>query len=147
MIASEAEKEAFLNANLNENDNDNLNDNADPPHRGLDPRPNPNPLSLLAEVRERLTALLSSADIPDWYSGPLGVDMMVVKADAPCAGAPVFKLHPLVEVNLRATMGWVALQLSRRRKSENPGYFQIVHRDGHYGYIIIKSSHNLQDSR
>ena len=38
------------------------------------------------------------------YIGPLGVDMMIV--------APHFTLHPCVEINLRRTMGHVALALS-----------------------------------
>lgn len=42
------------------------------------------------------------------YTGPLGVDMMVV-ADA---GRECYLLHPCVEINLRRTMGHVALAIS-----------------------------------
>lgn len=37
------------------------------------------------------------------YAGPLGIDMMVVRQD------DTLLLHPCVEMNLRATMGHVAL--------------------------------------
>ena len=74
----------------------------------------------LSEVREHLLQLLSTSGIPTWYSGPLGIDMMVAKAtnvkwsmvngqwsmvNGQCS------LHPLIEINLRMTMGWVALNL------------------------------------
>lgn len=42
------------------------------------------------------------------YAGPLGVDMMIVRA------AGQYLLHPCVEVNLRRTMGHVALDILRR---------------------------------
>lgn len=45
------------------------------------------------------------------YEGPLGVDMMVVKNTAP-TGQP-YLLNPCVEINLRCTMGHVALALSK----------------------------------
>ena len=61
-------------------------------------------IDLLRELRPRLTLILNEAGIPSWYTGPLGVDMMVL---------PERRLHPLVEVNLRATMGWVALHLGK----------------------------------
>jgi hypothetical protein len=43
------------------------------------------------------------------YSGPLGVDMMIVARE----GSDGFSLHPCVEINLRRTMGHVALSLGR----------------------------------
>lgn len=42
------------------------------------------------------------------YEGPLGVDMMVVLQDN------VYKIHPCVEVNLRRTMGHVAIAVFNR---------------------------------
>ena len=41
------------------------------------------------------------------YEGPLGVDMMLVKTDQ------CIMLHPCIEVNLRRTMGYVALDVAR----------------------------------
>ena len=44
------------------------------------------------------------------YTGPFGVDMMAV-ADMPSGR---LKLHPCVEINLRRTMGHVALSLAEK---------------------------------
>lgn len=61
-------------------------------------------LTILDEVKQKIQELLSTS-ISDVYNGYLGVDMMIVsKGDALC-------LHPCVEMNLRKTMGWVALHL------------------------------------
>ena len=74
----------------------------------------------LSEVREHLLQLLSTSGIPTWYSGPLGIDMMVAKAtnvkckmvNGQCSMVNgQCSLHPLIEINLRMTMGWVALNL------------------------------------
>lgn len=60
---------------------------------------------LLCEVRHRLCRYAEQA-LADVYDGPFGVDMMVVAGhNGPCL------LHPCVEVNLRRTMGHVALCL------------------------------------
>lgn len=50
---------------------------------------------------------LLNRHMPPAYRGPLGIDMMVVST------AQGHRIHPCVEVNLRRTMGWVALQLRR----------------------------------
>lgn len=42
------------------------------------------------------------------YTGPFGIDMMVVEGNA----GKGFLLHPCVEINLRRTMGHVALSLT-----------------------------------
>lgn len=60
---------------------------------------------LIDNVQQRLSLLLGQL-CRGVYSGPLGVDMMVVTA----GGRQM--LHPCVEVNLRRTMGHVALALS-----------------------------------
>lgn len=65
------------------------------------------PAALLEMTKERLMSELALA-LNGKYKGPLGVDMMVVHDGAP-GGC---KLHPCVEVNLRRTMGHVALALS-----------------------------------
>ena len=68
----------------------------------------------LADVRDslgrHLTALLAGR-----YEGPLGVDLMIVRGPA---GESL--LHPCVEVNLRRTMGHVALALRRRLTPDMP---------------------------
>ena len=58
---------------------------------------------LIDEVGTSCTTLLSGR-----YTGPFGVDMMVVR-HADGAG---HSIHPCVELNLRRTMGHVALHLT-----------------------------------
>lgn len=65
--------------------------------------------TLLTSVRQHLEKILSQR-IGRLYEGPLGVDMMIV-ADA---DNDKLKLHPCVELNLRRTMGHVALSLTPR---------------------------------
>ena len=62
-------------------------------------------MDLLDAVREKITTSDCLAD----YRGPFGIDMMVVRGQE---GEPAAKLHPCVEINLRRTMGHVALQLT-----------------------------------
>lgn len=62
---------------------------------------------LLHRVREALIGSLSGI-CKGRYAGPLGVDMMIVAR----ADGDGFLLHPCVEINLRRTMGHVALSLS-----------------------------------
>jgi hypothetical protein len=58
----------------------------------------------LRRIIDRLCALLGPA-LRDVYAGPLGIDMMVV------SDGDALRLHPCVEMNLRATMGHVALHV------------------------------------
>lgn len=63
-------------------------------------------------------------EVAPFYSGPVGIDMMVM-ADG--------SIHPCVEINLRRTMGWVALQIER--STTLPALFTI--RAGqHYEAIV-----------
>lgn len=57
-------------------------------------------------LKEICSAVLSQR-IAARYEGPLGVDMMLVKT------AQGIMLHPCIEVNLRRTMGYVALDVAR----------------------------------
>lgn len=59
-------------------------------------------------ARDTLTRHLSKL-YANAYKGPFGVDMMAVKAD----GSDHYLLHPCVEINLRRTMGHVALCASK----------------------------------
>lgn len=58
----------------------------------------------LVRLIDRLCALLGQA-LCDVYAGPLGIDMMVVSLE------DKLLVHPCVEMNLRATMGHVALRV------------------------------------
>lgn len=63
------------------------------------------PLTLLQNVRQLICSHLGLL-LKGKYQGPFGVDMMAVAADEG------YLLHPCVEINLRRTMGHVALLLS-----------------------------------
>ena len=92
------------------------------------------PLELLAEVRLQLIDLLNESLrnglLPSWYTGPLGIDMMIVEEG----------LHPLIELNLRMTMGWVALKLARNLKPGEKRLFRIVQERGRYRYEVTPYS-------
>lgn len=64
------------------------------------------PANLLSIVRENICTLTRPL-FEGRYCGPFGVDMMVVATDD-----GQLALHPCVEINLRRTMGHVALTLS-----------------------------------
>ena len=61
-------------------------------------------LDLLDYVNEKIKRELPTL-FQGRYTGPFGIDMMIVKGEK-------FRLHPCVEINLRRTMGHVALSLS-----------------------------------
>lgn len=63
------------------------------------------PIELLNSVKESICHHLSNV-YNGHYCGPFGVDMMVT------ASPSAFLLHPCVEINLRRTMGHVALALA-----------------------------------
>src|SRR5574344_257168 len=62
---------------------------------------------LLSSVKSGIISILDGV-FKDIYEGPFGIDMMVVASDEGCD----FLLHPCVEMNLRRTMGHVALSVS-----------------------------------
>ena len=66
------------------------------------------PLEVVRPLVHALEALL--AETFAGYKGALGVDMMVVEEKGHR------KIHPCVEVNLRCTMGWVALAVAQRTR-------------------------------
>lgn len=70
---------------------------------------------VLEQVKKVLETRLGQM-CQDVYEGPLGVDMMVVR------GEKGMLVHPCVEVNVRRTMGHVALCVARRVK----GRFSIM---------------------
>lgn len=67
------------------------------------------PASLLKFIQEKICSILGPL-YRDRYTGPFGVDMMVVSGD----DHQHFTLNPCVEINLRRTMGHVALALSKQ---------------------------------
>lgn len=61
---------------------------------------------LLQTIKEKIQLILSE-ELYGHYVGPFGIDMMIVESVG-CSG---YYLHPCVEINLRRTMGHVALAL------------------------------------
>lgn len=78
-------------------------------------------LNILDEIIIRLQDCLK----PDCYRGPLGVDMMIVEHQGE------YLLHPCVEVNVRRTMGHVALALGRHLENQQ-GVMRIKYDGAHY---------------
>ena len=64
-------------------------------------------VGLLNSIRQKIISL-SGAMFNGKYKGPFGVDMMIVAREDQNG----FLLHPCVEINLRRTMGHVALSLT-----------------------------------
>lgn len=69
------------------------------------------PEDLLESVRVKIV-MLTGALFNQKYKGPFGVDMMIVGRD----DRKGFLLHPCVEINLRRTMGHVALSLTSQTR-------------------------------
>ena len=70
------------------------------------------PVCLLDRIKEKICTFLDLGD----YRGPFGIDMMVVKeshihSSITIRPSPLL-LHPCVEINLRRTMGHVALSMT-----------------------------------
>lgn len=80
----------------------------------------------LGQITATLIKCLS-ARLRNIYEGPLGVDMMVV---ASAGGTTPCLVHPCVEINLRRTMGHVALAL--QPTPLEPQQLMRIDYDGHY---------------
>lgn len=87
-------------------------------------------LELLDNVSEKV-CLLTSEILKGKYVGPFGVDMMVIRGEGGCL------LHPCVEINLRRTMGHVALSLSPT-DDEIIRVMQIDYSDNSYHIKIVR---------
>lgn len=83
------------------------------------------PVSLLGKIKCAICEYISVFLRPI-YSGPFGIDMMVVEDKGK------YFLHPCVELNLRMTMGHVALSLANRT-SDTPRMMAIGY-NGHYSF-------------
>ena len=89
-------------------------------------------IELLDTIQERICQILGGV-FKGRYQGPFGVDMMIVSCEsAPHDGdvASGFLLHPCVEINLRRTMGHVALALTPQASSNQ--VMTVEYTDNHY---------------
>ena len=64
-------------------------------------------VDLLRVIRQKICTMMGVL-LKDRYAGAFGIDMMVVRRD----DGDGFLLHPCVEINLRRTMGHVAISLT-----------------------------------
>ncbi len=85
---------------------------------------------LSVDLLERVIQGVQHFDLLHAYHGPFGVDMMVVRDDG------ALRLHPCVEINLRRTMGHVALAMTPT-DDEVRGVMRIDY-DNHYKLKISK---------
>ncbi|GJG30164.1 hypothetical protein PRBRB14_10430 [Hallella multisaccharivorax DSM 17128] len=81
-------------------------------------------LSVLEAVRQDIIKLLS-VELGQKYEGPFGIDMMLVNKDG------TIVLHPCVELNLRMTMGHVALHLSQVEQRQRK-LMRMIYSGGKY---------------
>lgn len=89
--------------------------------------------SLIDTIREKVKNALEGV-IGCQYTGPLGVDMMIVaKTDG-----NGFLIHPCVEINLRRTMGHVAIEMAKASPTGLPRVMQITLTDKYRIHILRK---------
>jgi hypothetical protein len=100
------------------------------------------PVMHLREIRQAVVSTLTET-VGHEYRGYLGVDMMIYRKEN------TFAVHPFIELNVRNTMGLVALQLSRRLVyPSSRGQLVITFdRDANKAYHVhlqMKEKHPLQ---
>ena len=88
------------------------------------------PICLVDDVRDMICNCLPAL-LHGQYEGPLGIDMMVVN------GADGALLHPCVEINLRRTMGHVALALPPT-DDDIQRAMRIEYQDNRYKLNIVR---------
>ncbi len=86
-------------------------------------------MELLEGVTDTISKIMQPL-LHGHYTGPFGVDMMIVKDDF--TGA--YLLHPCIELNLRCTMGHVAL-CPKLVEQFAPGIMKIAY-DGNYRLML-----------
>ena len=93
---------------------------------------------LIDSVQQKICEVLGTL-YQGRYAGPFGVDMMIVRDDDHLQSSMFnvqYLLNPCVEINLRRTMGHVALELSKRCRSEQ--VMVIEYAENHYKLKIRK---------
>ena len=83
--------------------------------------------SLLADIRNAICSKMESI-IDGHYVGPFGIDMMIIgNSEADCEQNH-FYVNPCIEINLRRTMGHVALALTKAINPLNDNDFTRIMR-------------------
>ncbi len=92
------------------------------------------PITLLRQVQLLICQHLGR-ELCGKYKGPFGIDMMVV-AKGQTTDNRQLLLHPCVEINLRRTMGHVAIDLTRRLNPQEDDelvrVMRIAYEENHY---------------
>ena len=91
------------------------------------------PVCLLDLIKKKIIGRLCL----DGYVGPFGIDMMIVKDSQLSVGNSQLLLHPCVEINLRRTMGHVALSISPT-DDDIRGVMRVIYDGNHYKFKINK---------
>ena len=97
-------------------------------------------IPVLNNIAQTLETLLSK-QLTGIYYGALGVDMMIVANGS--RGDVGFKLHPLVEINLRRTMGHVAFSLSNKKSFQHK--MMRIDNDGSHYHLHSCYISTIQD--
>lgn len=98
-------------------------------------------LGLLDAIKIALINLLE-CNIKHNYKGYLGIDMMIVEDRHLSYSSTIpYRIHPLVEINFRHTMGHVALSLNNEHSIQNK-IMQITF-DGSHRSLKLENSTNL----
>ncbi len=97
----------------------------------------------LQKVKEAVTQVLKES-YGSLYSGYMGVDMLIYQT-----ADQQYAIHPCVEINMRYTMGMVALQLFRRLLAPNAtGSYHIVYHkqkgDAYKQHLLLQQTQPLQ---
>ena len=89
--------------------------------------------NLLDEIRQSIIARMTPV-LKDTYNGPFGIDMMVYGN-----GNSGFSVNPCVELNLRRTMGHVALDLGVK-ETQTPSLMRVEY-DGNRYHLRVYARH------
>lgn len=92
----------------------------------------------LEAVRQTVADILAPV-LRGVYAGPFGIDMMVVARE----GVSGFLLHPCIELNLRRTMGHVALSLPC--DATMPQRLMRICYSGNYRLQVMNTNENVLD--
>lgn len=98
-------------------------------------------VDLIDEMHEAICSHLSML-LQEKYIGPFGLDMMIVAMDKDNRDKENLRLHPCVELNLRRTMGHVALNISPD-ETRPQALMHIDFNGGHYRLHINETRENL----
>ena len=77
------------------------------------------------KILTELIRVLQNSKLPAVYEGPFGVDMLIYRDD----NDELF-INPCLEINLRFTMGFVALKIDKMLAEKSNGVFRIFYEPG-----------------